>query len=61
MEGQHLSSTLLRAMIDGVVHPHQSTLDHLADCDDCSDLWWQIKRQAKREKADQDVHEPKAA
>ena len=52
MEGnQHLSPIMLRAMIDGVVHPHRTDVEHLENCDECSDLWWRIKQQAKLEKS----------
>ena len=52
MEGnQQLSPIMLRAMIDGVVHPHRTDVEHLENYDECSDLWWRIKQQAKLEKS----------
>jgi len=62
MEGdQHLSPILVRAVIDGVVHPHRSYFEHLENCDDCSDLWWRIKQQVKRERSHQDTFNDKQA
>ena len=46
---QHLSSDLIRAFAYrlAVMQPHE--LHHLQDCDDCSHLWWQLKKRAKCE------------
>ena len=46
---QHLSSDLIRAFAYrlAVLLPHE--LRHLQDCDDCSHLWWQLKKRAKCE------------
>jgi hypothetical protein len=48
----HLPSFVIRKIADGTVMPEPSQLWHMQQCDECSDLWWRMKQEAKRERDD---------
>jgi len=50
-----LSPGLIRSFVygGGVLRPDQ--FQHLRDCDQCSDAWWRLKQEAKRERRNDDA------
>ena len=47
---QHIPFTVIREVVEGRVRLLPEQLRHFQDCDLCSTTWWELKREAKRQK-----------
>jgi hypothetical protein len=49
---QHLSPTRIRQFAEGIVVLQPGELMHFNSCDQCSDTWWKIRQELKRQTKD---------
>ena len=57
---EHLSPDLIASFVNGPIILRRSEFRHLQDCDQCSQIWWDLKREGLRE-ASHDLDEKSAA
>jgi len=49
-KNQHIPFAVIREVVEGRIRLLPDQLRHFHDCDLCSQTWWELKREAKRQK-----------
>ena len=56
----HLSPDLISRFVNGPNLLSRNEFRHLQDCNQCSQIWWDLKLEAKRETKDEAREKPAA-